>query len=372
LSEIIERQRAFIRDRNLDALISISPENVAYTAGFFVPSQLNVRHRHAICLITANGSDVMICVDMEAEFVRSQATFADIRVYREFRDLPMDLLAAAIWELGLSRGRIAIELDYLPARDYLHLQAQLPNATWIDADARRYFWDMRMVKTIGEIAAIRDIGEISEQVHHLAFAQIHAGMTEKDLERIIVSELYAAGIDRICLIIVGSGERSGYPNCSATDRVLRPGDLIRVDILAIKGNYMSDCARTAVVGRPNPEQQRYWQMMVDTRRLALEMVRPGVHTDDIYRAYREAFEGYGLPVASFLGHGLGLSTHEYPYIGIYGGAVLEEGMVLCVEPFWFGGEQGIGFQLEDEVIVTRDGYDLITNLKPTDNLIEVH
>ena len=372
MSEVIERQQAFVRDRDLDALISIAPENVAYTAGFFVPSQLNVRHRHAICLITASGSDVMICVDMEAEFVRSRAPFADVRVYREFRDQPMSLLADTVRELGLSHGRVAIELDYLPARDFVDLQARLPDVTWIDTDAERYFWDLRMVETAGEIDAIRDIGKIAEQVHHTAFSQIRAGMTEKDLERIIVGELYAAGIERICLIIIGSGERSGYPNCSATDRMLHPGDLVRVDILAIKGNYMSDCARTAVVGRPNTEQRRYWQMMVDTRRRVLDMVRPGVHTDDIYHAYQQAFEGYGLPVASFLGHGLGLSTHEYPYIGVHGGAVLEEGMVLCVEPLWFGGSQGIGFQLEDEVIVTHDGYELITDLQPTDHLIEIH
>jgi Xaa-Pro dipeptidase len=101
------------------------------------------------------------------------------------------------------------------------------------------------------------------------------------------------------------------------------------------------------------------------------MVRPGIHTDEIYSAYRQQFAQYGLPQANFLGHSLGLTAHEYPYTGTHGGEILQENMVLCMEPFWFGADVGMGYQLEDEIIVTADGYELITDYAPADNMIRV-
>ena len=370
MSTIIEKQRAIIVRENLDAMVAISPESVAYTAGFYVPSQLNHRQRHAMCVITANGPDTMTCVDIEASYVRSRSPFADVRQYQEFKEKPMDLLADVLQEYGLARGRVAIELDYLPARDFAYLVDRLPGVTWVDAED--LYWELRMIKTPEEIAVLKEMGKIAERTHHIAFGKLHAGMTEKDLEKIVIDELYSAGADRILKIIIGSGERSSFPNCPATDRVIRDGDLIRMDILAFKNNYLSDCARTAVVGSPNDEQKAYWQKMVDTRKATLEMVKPGVHTDEIYKVYCLKFEGFGLPLTNFLGHGLGLTSHEYPYIGIHGGAVLEENMVLCVEPVWVSAEVGVGFQLEDEIVITKDGYELITDYAPTDHLIEVH
>ena len=104
---IISRQRESMVKNNLDAMVAISPENVAHTAGFYVPSQLNHRARHAICVITVTGPDAMICVDMEAGYVRARADFADIRVYREFKEKPMDFLADTLQDLGLARGLLS-------------------------------------------------------------------------------------------------------------------------------------------------------------------------------------------------------------------------------------------------------------------------
>ncbi len=370
MTEIVERQRSLMVQKGLDAMVAISPENVAYTAGFYVPSQASIRSRHAMCVITANEPDVMISVDMEAGYVRSRSPFPDVRQYQEFKDNPMDLLASVLRELGVENGRVGMELDYLPARDYVHLTRTLPNVAWIDSEM--LYYDLRMIKTQEEIEALKIAGKVAERTHHIAFSQLHAGMSEKDLLRLVINGIYSTGVDKISTIIIGSGERSGFPNCTATDRIIKVGDLIRMDILAINNNYQSDCARTAVVGKPSSGQQKYWQMMIDTHKAVLEMVKPGVHTDTLYDLYRRKFAEYGLPIANFLGHGLGLTAHEYPYLGIRGGAVLQENMVLCIEPFWFGSDVGMGYQLEDEIIITKNGYELITNYAPTDQMILVN
>lgn len=371
MSTIIEKQREFMKEKGLDAMVAISPENVAYTAGFYVPSQLNIRSRHAMCVITADGPDAMISVDMEKDHVRAHAPFSDIRVYREFAEKPMDMLVDALNDLGLTNSRVSMELDYLPARDYAYLRDRVPNVVWVDAEAEHLYWDLRRIKTPDELDALREIGKIAERTHHVTFSKLRPGMTEKDLQRMVMAELFSQGVDRISVLIIGSGERSGFPNCAATERVIQEGDLVRMDILAVKNNYQSDVARTAIVGTPNEEQKKYWQMMVDTHKRTLELVKPGTHTDDIYAVYRQQFSDYGLPPANFLGHSLGLTAHEYPYIGIHGGETLQENMVLCMEPFWFGADVGMGYQLEDEVIVTSDGYELITDYAATDDMIPV-
>ena len=127
--------------------------------------------------------------------------------------------------------------------------------------------------------------------------------------------------------------------------------------------------RTYVVGKASNQQNEMWYKFRDTQCAVLEKVRPGVRTSELYNIYREKFEKYGLPLANFVGHGLGVLLHEEPLLGGMTDYVLEEGMVICVEPFLFGDNEG--YQLEDEIVVTADGYKLITDVTPIEELIEI-
>ncbi len=247
-------------------------------------------------------------------------------------------------------------------RHYVELARLLPDVEWVDNDA--WFARLRMVKTAEEIAALREVGRLADQVHAASYRQVRAGMTERDLGRVIVGELYARGVR---ILVVASGERSGLPNAGPTDRVLARGDLIRVDIIAHRRNYYSDVARTAVVGEPTPRQREVWARIVETHRALLAMVRPGVRTSALYAEFGRRFREAGFPVSSFVGHGLGLHLHEEPLIGFVGDTVLEPGMVLCIEPFIFA--DGYGYQLEDELLVTADGYELFTDAVDTSRLL---
>src|SRR5690606_29236160 len=134
---------------------------------------------------------------------------------------------------------------------------------------------------------------------------------------------------------------------------------VRVDVIGTASNYYSDVARTAVVGKATDEQLRTWANMVEARKVALDAMRAGTSTHAMYQRYAEQMERWNLPPIKFLGHGLGLTLHEEPYIGPYSDIELRPGMVMCLEPLcWYPNRWGV--QLEDEVIVTEDGYELIT------------
>ena len=96
---------------------------------------------------------------------------------------------------------------------------------------------------------------------------------------------------------------------------------------------------------------------------SLESLRPGVQTSDVYRIYKEAMEGAGLPPYHFVGHGLGVTLHEEPFINEFKSVQIQENMVLCIEPLTML-EGRYGMQIEDEVIITSDGYEPITRAGP--------
>src|ERR1051326_6666781 len=254
--DAVDRQRSALADAGLDALISISPENVIYTTGFAVPSQPLMRWRHAAAVVTSDGRSAMLAIDMEETTVRSDPEITNLRVYKEFVDDPMDKLAELLIALGFERKRIAIELDYLPAKDFATLQRRLPGA-----------------------------------------------------------EIVAGGAENFKLMIIASGERSQYPNVGPTARALKPGDLIRMEIFGQKNGYLAGICRTAVVEGATPEQQKIWKNLIECKYLVMDMIKPGASCKEVYRKFLERFGALGLEPISFVGHGIGLALHEEPYLG---------------------------------------------------------
>ncbi len=366
---IIQKQKEEMRKANYDALISMSPENATYTAGVAIPSHSIVRQRHVICVVPANGDPKMIVVNMEESFARANAQIKDIRAYNEFTESPIQFLSDAVKELGLKGSRIGLEVDYLPARDYEKLKGLLPHARFEDVEG--FFGRLRMIKTDEEIDKLRKVGKAAEKVHHKAFGDLRAGMTELDLAGLIVTGLYAEGVDQILKIVAGAGERCSHANPGPTKNVIKQGDMIRVDIFATLASYLSDVARTAVVGRPTDFQRETWKKLIEARAATFEAIKPGVHSQEVYRTFSRKFKDLGLEPINFVGHGLGLTLHEDPYINRFSDTILEPGMVLCVEPYYMMVERNMGFQIEDEIIVTEKGYELITDYRDSSELIQV-
>ena len=366
--EIIARQKKAMAERGLDALISISPENVTYTTGIVVPSQSLMRWRHAICVVTADGRTAMVVIDMEETTVRGIGGVRDLKVYREFTEDPMDKLCELLSDLKLKQAKIGIEMEYLPAKDLMTLQRELPGAAFVAADG--IFNDLRMVKTQDEITLLRSLSKITDRAIGGALKSAHAGMTEMDLAGLLLSGLFAAGAENFKLMIIATGERSQYPNVGPTQRVIKNGDIIRMEIFGVQKGYHAGVCRTAAVGEATAEQKKIWANLIECKYRVMDLIKPGANSKAIYRSFLQKFTELGFEPISFVGHGIGLFLHEEPYLGRYDDKTLEEGMVLAIEPLVFIPGR-FGMQNKDMIAVTKSGCELISDSTPTDELIRV-
>jgi len=367
-TEIIAKQAQAMRSEGLDALIAISPENFAYTTGFVVPSQPLMRWRHAIAMATADGAVRAVVIDMEASTVRAHVGVEEVRVYREFVDDPMEALRQSIADLGLERARLGVELEYLPAKDFLSLREKLPGATLVAAD--QVFHKLRQVKTRAEIDLLRALSRITDRAIGETLRSARAGMTEMDLAGGLLGRIFAAGAENFKLMIIASGERSQFPNVGPSERALRREDLIRMEIFGMKNGYHAGVCRTAVVERATAEQEKIWKNLIECKYRVMDMIKPGARCKEVYRRFLEHFSSLGFEPISFVGHGIGLFLHEEPYLGRYGDEILEAGMVVAIEPLvYITGRMGL--QNKDMLVVTETGCELLSDETRTDELLRV-
>jgi Xaa-Pro dipeptidase len=366
--EIITRLVKRLGDAGLDAIIAVSPENVTYVSGFVVPSQSLMRWRHAICIVTADGHISMVAIDMEAATVKAHAGIDDLRVYREFSEDPMDKLAETLKDLKLDGAKIGIEMEFLPAKDFTTLQKSLPAAQWVASDA--IFNKARQVKTAKELALLRSLSKLTDKAIDDTLRQAKAGMSEMDLAGLLLSSLIAGGAENYKLMIIASGERSQFPNVGPTERKLRAGDLIRMEIFGQKNGYLAGICRTAVVGEATPEQYKIWSNLTECKYLVMDLIKPGASCPEIYRKFLEKFNELGFEPISFVAHGIGLHLHEEPYMGRYGNEIVQAGMVGAFEPLVYIPGR-FGMQNKDMFCVTDTGCELLSDYTPTDTLLRV-
>lgn len=355
--EVLARVRTGLEASGLDAVVVMAPENIGWVAGAAPPSQRTVRSRHAFGVVPLDGSTTFITVALEGPYVRGTSWFDDVLEYEEFVQDPVSVLADRLTERGLATGRIGIEERYLPVADGQTLNGALPGAEIVSADA--LLSQLRTIKTPTEIAMIRDIGQAAERIAVACCAAAHAGMTEQDLAQLITAGYAEAGGDQLTMLVVGSGPRSARINAPPTTRVLECGDIVRLDIIGTKDCYYSDVARTAVVGKPNAEHRHVYDELRRAHETALASLRPGVSAAVVYDKYRAAMDAAGLPAYHFLGHGLGVTLHELPFLNAITSTTLEEDMVLCIEPLTMIPGR-FGMQLEDELLITANGYEPFT------------
>lgn len=352
--EIVGKMAQAMEAKGIDALVATSPENVAWASGAAPPSQKTVRSRLAAAIVPRSGESELVAIALEGPVVRTQSRLDTIRLYEEFVEDPVLVVADSLQHRGLEDAVLGVEETHLSHADYAKLGAALPGARLVRAD--ELFDALRMVKTPSEIDAIRDIGGAAERIAGEVCGRFGAGSTEREIANYVAERYAEAGGDGLTMLVVGSGPRSAAVNAPPTGRTLERGDILRLDVIGTKARYHSDVARTAVVGEPTAEQQRVYDLLLGVHERCLAALRPGVLTSDVYRIYRTAMDEAGLPPYHFVGHGLGITLHEEPFVNELSSIPLEEGMVLCIEPLTLL-EGRFGMQLEDEVLITADGYE---------------
>ena len=267
-------------------------------------------------------------------------------------------------------GRLNVEVavtDSMPALHLLPLAEVLGVVPVLATDVLRR---LRMVKDGAEIDALRKAGAAIDRVHARVPEFLVPGRTEADVAADIAEAIVAEGHSEVAFIIVGSGPHGADPHHECSDRELRAGDVVVVDIGGpYEPGYNSDSTRTYSIGEPSPEVAQRYSVLQRAQRAAVEAVRPGVTAEQVDAVAREVLAEAGLADAFVhrTGHGIGLSVHEEPYIVAGNDLPLAEGMAFSVEPgIYFPGHWGA--RIEDIVIVTADGAEPV-NSRPHELIV---
>jgi len=252
-------------------------------------------------------------------------------------------------------GSLAVD-DHMWATRVFQLQKALPKAKL--GAAGHLIADLRLRKGSDEIASLRQAGAAIDRVHDRMGEFLKVGRTEREVARLISEAITDEGHAATDFVIVGSGPNGASPHHGVSDRVIERGDSVVVDIggSTVDG-YCSDSTRTYVVGtEPAEDVMRYYDVLLEAQRAQCDFARAGVTAEAVDRVGRAVITegGYGEHFMHRTGHGIGLETHEEPYIVEGNQLVLEPGMAFSIEPgIYLPGRHGA--RIEDIVVTTEDG-----------------
>ncbi|WP_370330098.1 M24 family metallopeptidase [Mycolicibacterium hippocampi] len=323
-----------------------------YDLRYLVGSRAQTFERLTALVIPASGAPTIVVPRLELASLKQSAVpelGVTVRDWVDGED-PYTLVAQALGE-----GSVTVAVtDAMPALHLLPLADVLGVVPVLATEVLR---TMRMVKDPAEVDALRKAGAAIDRVHARVPEFLVPGRTEADVAADIAEAIVAEGHSEVAFIIVGSGPHGADPHHECSDRELRAGDIVVVDIGGpYEPGYNSDSTRTYSLGEPDPEVARRYAVLQQAQRAAVAAVRPGVTAEQIDAAARDVLAAEGLAEAFVhrTGHGIGLSVHEEPYIVAGNSLPLQEGMAFSVEPgVYFPGQWGA--RIEDIVIVTADG-----------------
>jgi Xaa-Pro aminopeptidase len=362
----------------LDGVLVTQDLNVRYFAGY-VSLLWASRFRIMAALLPADPAvgPCLVVPGQETGNAVHTAWIADITAYPDQAD-PIPHLAHAI-RTRFARGRIGTELGFgqrlgMTIEQFEALKRAIAPVELVSATP--LIQAVRMLKSAAEIGRLRRACEISQAGVRAGFEALKPGMTEKELAAVMASTMYAHGAEfgaQPSFMVVMSGPaRYQTVNALASDKPIEQGDLVLVDGGAVYGGYATDFIRQACLGVPTAQQRRWFDIAVEANDAAIAAIRPGVSGADVYAAALAVFERAGLAqynAINIVGHGTGMEVHELPWLGEGGrvytsSTVLEEGMVVCIEPVIAGMDgpqwRAGAFIVEDKVAVTATGADVLT------------
>jgi Xaa-Pro aminopeptidase len=355
-------------ERDLSALVCSAPETIAYVAGTYIATQTLVPDRFAFLIVTRNRRVSLLVCNIEEALVRAESWIEHIDSYVEFERDPSLALIDVLERNDPGSGRVGVQAGRLSARCLDLLRRELPRAEFLPLDAD--IAAIQFTKEPREIEALAAAAGTIQRAIEDAVGTADPGITERGLAVTIMNVIAEAGGVPM-LLELGSGERGLLVHVEPADRVMQLGELFHVDIAArFPSGFIGDIARSGVVGQPSADQEALFAGLREAQLAVFELVQPGRPARDLYRRCRQEFERRSLPFwPPHIGHGLGIGLHEEPLLHEANETPLDEGMVLSIEPCLAIEERRELYAIEDLVLVTSEGHELLST--PPDRLLSL-
>lgn len=362
----IERAKALLAEADMTGMVVTAAANHFYFTGFRKLANWSTFTRTVFVFIPRDKAPVLYVQNFAGAEAVSRSAVQDVRTFDEVMGAPVNGVVEIMKELGMDTGKVGWELGYeqrmdMAINDYFAIKEQLPNAEFVDASM--LIWKLRMIKMPTEIEYMRRANDIAGRSFDRLFKEICEGMTEKEVERKLVSIMAEEGAEGPGFIIVISGP-SNYERISArpSSKRLEKGDLVWIDAGVQYYNYWTDYCRAGVVGGATAEQRRLQAIIHSITMKGVESIAPGVPVAEMFNACGREMLKHDLPWSfdcGRAGHGVGLQLTEPPSIATCDDSLLQPGMVVTCEPGYIC---DVGcFDIEENVLVTEDGFEILSS-----------
>jgi len=357
----LARAQGCTKAAGLDALLVTPGPDLRYLTGYDA-----IALERLTCLLLPAEGAPSIVVPLLERAAAEASPLGDqgvaIHTWAETDD-PYALVARVLGDVRA----VALD-DHMWAAKVLALRDAMPGVAQRPGGA--VLRELRMRKTTTEVAALRAAGRAIDAVHARVHEWLQPGRTEREVGADIADAILAAGHSTVDFVIVASGPNGASPHHEVSDRVIAPGDAVVVDIGGtMPSGYCSDSTRVYAVGDPGAELLAAYQVLQSAQEAACLWARPGVSCASVDAAARDviAAAGYGEQFVHRTGHGIGLETHEDPYIVAGNELLLEPGMAFSVEPgIYLPGRYGA--RIEDILVCTDTGAERL-NLRPRELVV---
>jgi Xaa-Pro dipeptidase len=366
----IERAKALMAEQKVDAIILAGGTSLTYFTGI----RWGNSERLTAVVIPRTGNPYIVTPAFEEDRTREQLALGpmahtDVAIWQE-DESPFALVAQGLKDRGIATGRIGTEetMKFVFAEG---IQGAAPavkvvSATPITAGCR-------MIKDPHEIALMRVASEATLKCYEAVYQAIKPGMTQNQVTSLVSAAYGRLGFPGVVSVQVG--EYTALPHGSITPQTIREGTIVMMDDGCTVEGYQSDITRTFVLGKATDKMKKVFDIVHQAQTAALKAARPGVPLESIDAAARKVIvdAGYGPGFKYFshrVGHGMGMDGHEWPYLvqnnmfGFEKALTMKSGMVFSDEPgVYIRGEFGV--RLEDDMVVTASGAELLTPQSPS-------
>jgi Xaa-Pro aminopeptidase len=344
-----------MEELGLECVVATSHDNIYYSTGSDIMT-ISMLKRLAAAFFPLDGEPAFGVHANEEVTARVSTWIGDVRVYEggEWEPLkPMGFVADVLREKGLERARIGVELLDIPGMCMDQLRGLLPSTEFVDCQP--VFDRLRSVKSEEELKLLSDANMATAKAITVAFEMARPGNTEREIARDMMDLTVGYGADQVAFMTLGAGRNIFETHHMPGEYKIREGDLLHVDFGAYFRGYMSDISRMAVVGEPDETQEKAYEVAVGAEWATAEAMMSGAKVMEVHEAVKGYYESRGYEYGrAFIGHGLGIGCHEYPFLGpSHGDWVLEPGMFFQVEPSMTIGNARV--HTEDSFIVAGDG-----------------
>ena len=366
----VDRVRARMKEKGLDALLIHTPENICYLSGFQTSGYYFVQ----VLIVPVDKDPVFIVRALEKQNVDAWSWLAGEQAigYMDY-DNPADIVFKALSDLGLAKGRLGFEMDgysFIPIARYEELKARLAGAELVNGSG--VVEKERAIKSPAELEYIRQACRIAELGIEAVRDNLRAGMTENELAGHVEKAVVGAGGEYPGLpLFLSSGWRTIVPHANPTDKVIEKGDHVFTELTGVVRRYAGPLFRTFSVGEPTELVAKSAAITEAILEAVIAAVKPGATSHEVNAVVGPVTETWGIPgsVTKRAGYSVGLNFPPDWGEGVFldikkdDPTVLQPGMVFHVpQKVVLPGEPPNA--ISETLLVTEDGHEVLTHFEP--------